>query len=233
MDDAVNRFTMKKQLLMIEDEIELAGAVTYALESADLEITHATTLTEAMKRINEKQFSLILVDLHLPDGSGMEFIPALRINELNRHTPILIMTGDSELDRKVSAFAQGVEDYIVKPFHLLELRARVERRMAKQSEFETLVAGPVKLNLQTQTVELQGLKGPIYLTPREFKILHLLAKNPKITHSRDTILKKIWGDGIHVTNRTVDAHICYLRKKLEGYGNLIRSSAGEGYRFHG
>jgi DNA-binding response OmpR family regulator len=223
---------MKHKILIIEDEMDLAEAIKGGLEMAGMDVVHATNLADSYKAINQEDFSLILADLHLPDGQGMQFLPVVRMNDRNRHTPILIMTGDSELEKKVNAFSQGVDDYIVKPFHLLELRARVERRLSKQNEFEFLEVGPVRLNLQNQTVELSGVKGTIYLTPREFKILHLLAKNPKMTYSRDLILKKIWGDGIHVTHRTVDAHICYLRKKLENHGKLIRSSAGEGYRFH-
>jgi len=222
---------MKNEILLIEDELDLATSVKTGLENEGMEVTHASSLAEAYQYISKKKFSLILTDLHLPDGKGMQFLPVLKLNDLNRHTPVLIMTGDSELENKLTAFSQGVEDYVVKPFHLQELGARMKRRLAKQDEFDTLEVGPVKLNLQNQTIELTGVKGTVYLTPREFKILHLLAKNPKITYSRETILKKIWGDGIHVTNRTVDAHICYLRKKLEKHGSLIRSSAGEGYRF--
>ena len=222
---------MNKKILMIEDDVELSNLVKASLELSGLAVETCSSMGAAIGKINSEGFSLILVDLNLPDGKGMDLLEQALTNEKNRHTPMIIMSANGDLSSKVDAFSFGAEDYITKPFHLLELRARVERRLAKQTEMDQLQAGPITLELHSQSIRLSGLKSPITLTPREFKILHLLAKNPKQTFSREMILDKIWGKDIHVTTRTVDAHICYLRKKLDRYCHVIRSSAGEGYRF--
>jgi len=222
---------MNKKILMIEDDIELVELVKNSLELSGLTVETSNSMNHAIEKINNENFSLILIDLNLPDGKGMDLLEKALSNDMNRHTPMIIMSANTDLSSKVDAFSFGAEDYITKPFHLLELRARIERRLAKQVEMDQLEAGPITLELHSQSVRLSGLKSAVTLTPREFKILHLLAKNPKQTFSREMILDKIWGKDIHVTTRTVDAHICYLRKKLDRYCHVIRSSAGEGYRF--
>lgn len=219
------------KILLIEDDLELGELIMSELTGFNVGVELIRTLEAAKESLMNFDYSLVLVDLNLPDGKGIELLEVAKNSEKNSNVPVLIMTGVNDVKTKVEAFAKGVEDYIVKPFDFLELKARIDRRLLKQSEFEKLEIGPITLDYHTQSVKLLGIKSPIYLTPREFKILHLLAKNPKQTYSREMILKKIWGEGIHVTNRTVDAHICYLRKKLDRYCHIIRSSAGEGYRF--
>ena len=148
--------------------------------------------------------------------------------------PFVFLTGNNDVGSKISAFSLGADDYIVKPFHLLELRARIENKLKKRnSGKETfLTIGPFVFDVQYQKIKTQGGKMEFSLTAREFKILLLMGKNPERTFTREEILKKIWGENVYVTNRTIDAHICYLRKKLTPYSSCIESIPSEGYRFN-
>ena len=196
----------------------------------------ANSLKDGIEKATAEKFSLIVIDIGLPDGDGFELFKQLRNLPNNKKTPVIFLTGDEDVNSKISAFSLGADDYIVKPFNTLELRARVERRLKKHMEDalngDHITAGPLVLEVSSQRLKIQGKKGYVSLTPREFKILLLLVKNPERIFTREFILNKIWGRDVFVTDRTVDAHICYLRKKLNKFSTYVQSVPGEGYRFN-
>jgi len=224
-----------QNILLIDDSVDLISAVESALSPLDLHMDTAATVQEGLERIANKKYNLIIVDIMLPDGDGFDLFQKIRSFTHYKKTPIIFLTGKEDVGSKISAFSLGAEDYIVKPFHLLELRARIDRRLKKlleeDSDHDHVHSGPLSLEISSQRVRLHGKADYITMTPREFKILLLLTKNPDQIFTREYILDQIWGKGIFVTDRTVDAHICYIRKKLEHCSTHIQSVPGEGYRF--
>jgi DNA-binding response OmpR family regulator len=229
--------TMHK-ILVIDDAEEVVVSVEAALSSASTSLDAAYTVKEALAKAQAYLYDLIIIDITLPDGDGFDLLLKIRNLEGYAQTPVIFLTGREDVSSVVSAFSLGAEDYIVKPFHLLELRARVERRLihkeskVNSSSEDQIIAGQLMISPQSQRVKLKGKADFIPLTAREFKILLLLVKSPDHVFSRKQILDKVWGSEITVTDRTVDAHICYLRKKLLQFSGSIESVSGEGYRFN-
>jgi DNA-binding response OmpR family regulator len=228
---------MMHKILVIDDAEEVILAVESALSASTIHVDSALTVKDAMKKASSQLYHLILIDIMLPDGDGFDLLLKMRKIEGYQSVPMIFITSKEDVSSVVSAFSLGAEDYIVKPFRLLELKARVERRLNKESKTVTgenseVVAGELVINTSAQRVKVHGKNENIQLTSREFKILLLLAKNPDHVFSRKQILERVWGANINVTNRTVDAHICYLRKKLDRFSTYIESVSGEGYRFN-
>jgi DNA-binding response OmpR family regulator len=161
----------------------------------------------------------------------------VQADEKLKTIPVFFLTGKDDISTKVAAFAMGAEDYIVKPFNALELRARVEakiKRAASQVEsHQILRKGDLQLDGATHRVYslASGEPSLIRLTPREFKLLFYLAKNEDHVISRSSLLDAIWGDSVEVFDRTVDTHISAIRKKLDKLSGYIESVSGAGYRF--
>ena len=225
-----------QNILLIDDDIEISTAVKESLIPLGISVEQSQNVQQGYAKLLEKTYSMILIDIQLPDGSGFDLYQKILATEQFRNIPVIFLTASEDVGSKISAFSLGAEDYIVKPFHLLELRARIERRMKSKNmggQINDLYSvGPFTFDLSAQTLKIAGSRQTITLTPREFKILLLLSRSPNQVFSRDDILDKIWGKDIHVTDRTVDAHICYIRKKLENHSKMIRSLPGEGYRMH-
>jgi len=150
-----------------------------------------------------------------------------------------MVTGRSETSDVVQGFAAGADDYIQKPFKPEELRARVDARL-KRAKAQSVKSTPDKfekadlrfsVGLQRVSQVVNGTEQPFELTPNEFKILYYLARSEGKTLSRADILKEVWGEHLHVIERTVDKHVCALRRKMGSAGRYVASVAGEGYRF--
>jgi len=228
-----------QKILVIDDAEEIAVSVEAALSSSLVDVDAAYTVKEALAKTSAYLYDLIIIDIMLPDGDGFDLLLKIRNLEGYAQVPVVFLTGREDVSSVVSAFSLGAEDYIVKPFHLLELRARIERRLVhrevkpvNQGSEDQIIAGQLVISPLSQRVKLRGKADFIPLTAREFKILLLLVKSPDHVFSRKNILDKVWGSDITVTDRTVDAHICYLRKKLQQFSGSIESVSGEGYRFN-
>ncbi len=222
--------------LLIDDSPEIALAVESALSPIGITVDTAVSVAEGLQKANATHYDLLIIDIMLPDGDGFDLYLKARNFHGYEKTPVIFLTAKEDVGSKVSAFSLGADDYIVKPFNLLELRARVECRLKKHQERSTegdqVAAGSLILEVSSQRLRILGRNDNISLTPREFKILLLLVRNPDRIFTREHILDKIWGQDVYVTDRTVDAHICYLRKKLEQFSTYIESVPGEGYRFN-
>ncbi len=224
------------KVLIVDDAEEIILAVESALAPLGVETMTAQTVSEALQKAAVNLFDLVIIDIMLPDGDGFDLFTKIRSLHDYKKVPVIFLTAKDDIASKVSAFSLGADDYVVKPFHLLELRARVENKLKKHAEMsmegDQITAGPLTLEVSSQRLKVRGKGEFIALTPREFKILLLLVKSPDRIFSREYILDKIWGQDVFVTDRTVDAHVCYLRKKLSKFSTHIESVPGEGYRFN-
>lgn len=191
---------------------------------------------EARNYLRHQIPALILLDIGLPDGNGLELCAELQGESPTREIPIIFLTGQGEVAHKVTAFAMGAEDYLVKPFSPLELKARLEARLKKlqnkNGSGSTICRGMLEIDAATQRVfRLEGsIRVAISLTPKEFKLLFHLARFEDRVFSRDQLLTLAWTDA-QVYDRTVDTHISAIRKKLGHLSEYIESISGEGYRF--
>jgi len=224
------------KILLIDDATDVQKITTLAL-GKDYDVTVAPTLDTAQQEITKQSFDLILLDVTLPDGDGYHLCASLQSEEQTREIPVIFLTGKSRVSDKVMAFSLGADDYIVKPFEPLELRARIDARLKKlksRKETETSVRkGDLRVNVPYQKAYLTDETGEreLELTPIEFKILYYLAKCEGVVYSRDQILTAIWGGNVHVLDRTIDTHISALRKKLGNHAHYIESVLRTGYRF--
>lgn len=223
------------KILLVEDSTEAAQLVQRAL-GRPMHIEWARTVREASNLLAKKEFDLLLLDAHLPDGDGFHLCSLLQAQGGAHTMPIILLTAKNSISDKVMAFSLGADDFISKPFDGLELKARVEARLRKressQIASDVILCGDLEINKRTQKVHLitDGTSREIELTPREFRILLLLASQPNAVLSRDEILNKVWGENVHVYTRSVDTHVSKLRKKLGEKGELINSVHGMGYR---
>lgn len=227
------------RILFVEDSVSSQQAVQAVLNSSDFDLVCAPTFQSAMDATlaATNAFDLILLDLSLPDGDGLQLLRKWRESERFRDTPILLLTGTEDVETKVTAFSLGAEDYMVKPVSPRELKARVELRLRKADDrkapSDTLTRGRLTLNfpLMRATLNENGADITLELTSKEFRLVATLAQNEGRTFTRAQLVKEIWGKDMHVVNRTVDSHICGARRKLRSAGQYIQSITGTGYRF--
>ncbi len=225
-----------KKALLIEDSAEYQLLVRVALAES-FQVHSAHDATEAGQELLKNTFDLILIDVGLPGRDGLALCEELRRDSRFASTPILFVTGRREPSDLVSGFAAGADDYIFKPFHPEELRARVEARVKRAN------ASPINhdhfwkaelrfsIGRQRVTQTTAEHERDLDLTPNEFKILYHLAKNEGRTLARSDILREVWGENLHVVERTVDKHICSLRRKMGSAAHYVASVPGEGYVF--
>lgn len=224
------------RILLVEDQREFQLLVAQALSDEENTVVVAPTVAQATDTLKREAFDLILLDISLPDRSGMDLFAELKADAVLSQTPVIFLTGAESLPSKVAAFSMGAEDYITKPFNGIELRARVlskirKVRVSTASSTDEAQYGPFRFKLGAQKVFNTADGREISLTPREYKLLYLLAKNEGKVLSRDTILDEVWGRGVHVGDRTVDTHMYSLRKKLSSLSEIIESVPTVGYRF--
>jgi DNA-binding response OmpR family regulator len=173
------------------------------------------------------------LDVSLPDGNGLEFLPEIKKTAELMDVPVFILTVDGNVLSKVAAFGIGADDYICKPFNALELRSRVEARLKRnemQGQKRRLIGDLVLDQSRMQVWRQSAPEQKIELTPNEFKLLFLLSRRPEVIYSRQQILDEVWGPSAHITDRTVDAHVSHLRKKIEFSRIQIETVAGVGYK---
>lgn len=232
--------TAMKKVLIIEDDKSLADLVELHLKDISCEVQKADKAHIGQDLALENDYDLIILDLMLPDGDGMDICRTLRM-EKNR-TPILMLTAKSEEIDKVLGLESGADDYLTKPFSVRELVARVKaiwRRMEMdhgpetEEQPTTLAYGDLEIDLDKRMVSLSGKR--IDLTPKEFDLLSLLAQNPGRSYSRMRLLNLIWGTQFEGYEHTVNSHINRLRSKIEpdvSNPTFILTSWGYGYRFN-
>lgn len=221
-------------ILLVEDSKEIFYMVGQSISSI-ANITWSESVEDAKAQVLKKKFDLIIIDIGLPDGNGLHLCTDLQ-NRFSR-IPIFILTGEHDLSQKVMGFSAGADDYITKPFEILELRARITAKLNKLDQvseaLETLHWKELTINCNRYEVTIFNDKTPLNadLTALEFKILLFFAHRTENVLTRDAILDGIWGEDTYVNHRTVDTHISKLRKKLLTASETIKSIHGKGYKF--
>jgi two-component system, OmpR family, phosphate regulon response regulator PhoB len=222
------------QILIVEDEEPLRILLRYNLEAEGYEVAAAAGGDEAETLIQEKTPDLILLDWMLPGISGIELCRRLRGRSETRQVPVIMLTARGEETERVRGLVTGADDYVVKPFSVPELLARVRallRRSRPDLVAETLRAGDIELDRAAHRVRRSGREIP--LAPTEYRLMEFLMQNRGRVYSRAQLLDSVWGQDVYVEDRTVDVHIGRLRRALRRGGSKdpIRTVRGAGYSF--
>ena len=229
---------MLVKVLVIEDEPDIRKTVEYNLTREGYEVSGCGSISEAKTLLENPNFSIILLDLMLPDGSGLDLCKQIKSNPETNETPILILTAkDDEVD-KVVGFELGADDYVTKPFSVRELILRVKailKRNTKTISSSNQIHeinrnfGSLKIDLESYEVFINDEE--VILTTLEFKLLNQLIERRGRVQTRDQLLTDVWGYSSDVTTRTVDTHIKRLREKLGSMGKYVQTIRGVGYKF--
>ncbi|MFU8823507.1 phosphate regulon transcriptional regulator PhoB [Yoonia sp.] len=223
---------LQPSVLVVEDEPAQREVLSYNLESEGYRVIKAADGNEALLLIEEEQPDLILLDWMLPGTSGIEICRQIKSRPAFRMTPVIMLSARSEEVDKVRGLDTGADDYISKPYSIVELLARVKahlRRSRPATMGERLVYGDIVLDSETHKV-FRG-ENELRLGPTEFRLLTTFMEKPGRVWSRDQLLDRVWGRDIYVDARTVDVHVGRLRKVLGSHGGdeLIRTVRGAGY----
>ena len=225
---------MSQKILIIEDEPDIRKTLEYNLSREGFDVICASSLSEGKDSINAAKFSLILLDLMLPDGSGLDLCRELKSDPKKNLIPIIILTAkDDEVD-KVVGFELGADDYVTKPFSVRELILRVKavlKRGNVKSESLEVQRQFGDLVIDVDSHEVFVNNNQVILTALEFKLLRQLVDRRGRVQSRDQLLSDVWGYSADVTTRTVDTHIKRLREKLGAMGKYVQTIRGVGYKF--
>ncbi len=221
-------------IYILEDDDSIRELLEYSLTRSGLDTRGFATPHEFGAAVAAERPTLVLLDVMLPEEDGLSVLSRLRRDPATASVPVIMLTArDSEFD-KVTALDAGADDYITKPFGVMETLARVRallRRAAPQAEpSDRLCAGDIVLSLSDRTVTADGRE--ISLTYKEFELLALLLENKGTVLRRDTILDRIWGYSFEGGTRTVDVHVRTLRQKLGDAGAVIETVRGVGYKIN-
>lgn len=224
----------KPKILLVEDDNQLREATSSYLRS-DFTVMVAADGETALRLIEQNKFELILLDLGLPGMDGHRLLASIRASEVK--IPMLILSGRTGVEEKLMGFSLGADDFVAKPADPRELRARIHlqiKRMnaTKHSEQEFRI-GPFEGSLARQSLAYWENEKRIEVnpSPQEFRLLHYFLTHIEHVISRDEILGRVWGNDRQVNDRSVDALVSKVRRKLGPYGELLESVHGEGYRF--
>jgi len=218
-------------IYVVEDDEEIRGIVTYALNSAGLEAAGFESGEGFFNAIQSKLPELVLLDIMLPGEDGLEILRQIRESVRTKKLPVIMLTAKNSEYDKVRGLDMGADDYVAKPFGVMELISRVNavlRRSAEKEE-DTLALPGIVLNTARREVFCATEGRAINLTYKEFELLHYLMQNVGRVLSRDKMLETIWGYDFEGESRTLDMHIKSLRQKLGESGTLIKTVRGVGY----
>lgn len=221
-------------ILVVDDEFDICQILQYNLEKEGYSVSVATSAEEALQNNNIADFNLLLLDVMMDGMSGFELASVLKNNENTAHIPIIFLTAkDSEQD-VLHGFGLGADDYISKPFRILELLARVKVVLARADHKEKpgkdiIQYEGIALNTSQKKVHVDGVEVPF--TRTEFELLALLLSHRGRVLSRQELIDSIWPDNTTVMDRTVDVNILRIRKKIEPYASCIGTKMGYGYYF--
>ena len=225
---------MAKKVLVVDDEKLIVKGIRFSLEQDGMEVTCAYDGEEALRLAQENKFDMILLDIMLPKMDGFEVCQAIR--EFS-NMPIVMLTAKGDDMDKILGLEYGADDYITKPFNILEVKARIKaimRRTAasepKEENSKVIESGDLKLDCESRRLFVQGRE--INLTAKEFDLLELLVMNPNKVYSRENLLNLVWGYEYPGDVRTVDVHVRRLREKIEPNPSdpkYVHTKLGVGY----
>ena len=220
------------KVLLIEDDPSIAGAILDALEAVSWNVTSVRSGHDGLEHVTRGGWDIVLLDLGLPDLDGTD---VTRLARQSTNTPIIVISARGDEADRVLALELGADDYLVKPFGMRELLARiraVHRRFStadEPREGSLLAVGELRVDVRQRRAHLGSTE--LMLTPKEFDVLAYLAADPNTAHRRETILQDVWDMNWYGSTKTLDAHVASLRKKL-GNPDWIQAVRGVGFRLH-
>ena len=225
---------MTPRVMIVEDEESLTAILRYNLEAEGYAVDTSLRGDEAESKLRESVPDLLLLDWMLPGVSGIELCRRLRSRDETRELPIIMLTARGEESERIRGLSTGADDYVVKPFSVPELMARIRsilRRARPETVASILEIGGLELDRQTHRIRRS--RRELHLGPTEYRLLEFLMQKPGRVFSREQLLDGVWGQGVYVDERTVDVHIGRLRKAINrGHAkDPIRTVRGAGYAF--
>lgn len=222
-------------IYLLEDDSGIRNFVTYALNNSGLETENFELPSDFWQAMNKKIPELVLLDIMLPEEDGLSILKKIRSDDKTARLPVIMLTAkDTEYD-KVQGLDSGADDYVSKPFGIMELLSRIKALLRRTSDSgkdkNSLTVGNICIYPSKHEVFADDTK--INLTLKEYELLLWLVKNKGEVYSRDTLLQKIWGYGFSGESRTVDVHVRTLRSKLGKSGDIIKTIRGVGYKAGG
>lgn len=227
--DTVDTSSAPLRLLLVEDDLEIVRTLREGLPESRFQLNHAATVEAGRQMLLSQIFDVVVLDLQLPDGSGLAIADALRA--AGSDVPILMLTGKSAVSERVDGFKHGADDYLCKPFAVEELLARLTAllKRSRPDRRNLLKYADVELDLLTRVVRRHDLQATLSL--REVDLLAYLMHRPEQVVPRSAILEQVWGDDAEGDSNVVNVYINYLRNRLEGgrFPRLIHTVRGVGY----
>ncbi len=222
-------------ICVVEDDKDIREMEAYALKSAGFDVLCAASSQEFFSALGRSQPDLVILDVMLPGRDGFAILQDIRENPTLSKVPVMMVTAKTlEMD-KIRGLDAGADDYLTKPFGIMEFLARVrailrraERQKGEISECASLTLGPIAIDDSRHLVTLNGK--PVELTFKEYEVLKLLASRPGIVFSREALMERVWGIDAVIESRTVDMHVKTLRKKLGTAGECVKTVRGVGYK---
>ena len=228
---------MAKKVLVVDDEKLIVKGIRFSLEQDGMEVDYAYDGESALEAAHEKKYDIILLDVMLPKMSGFEVCQQIR--EFS-DVPIIMLTAKGDDMDKILGLEYGADDYITKPFNILEVKARIKaifrrnnRNVPEQENQKVIETKGLKIDVDSRRVYIDDKE--VNLTAKEFELVYLLVSNPNKVYSREQLLKTIWGPSYPGDARTVDVHVRRLREKIEATPadpKYIHTKWGVGYYFH-
>ena len=225
---------MAKKVLVVDDEKLIVKGIRFSLEQDGMEVDCAYDGEKALECAKNKEYDMILLDLMLPKMNGLEVCQQIR--EFS-DVPIIMLTAKGEDMDKILGLEYGADDYITKPFNILEVKARIkaimrrtEKKGAEQTKSKVIQAGDLTMDCEARRVNIAGRE--VNLTAKEFDVLELLIFHPNKVYSRENLLNIVWGYDYPGDSRTVDVHVKRLREKIKGGKEWeLQTVWGVGYKF--
>lgn len=229
---------MGKKVLVVDDEKLIVKGLRFSLEQDDMEVECAYDGEEALEMAKSNQYDLVLLDIMLPKLTGLEVCQQIR--EFS-DVPVIMLTAKGEDMDKILGLEYGADDYITKPFNILEVKARIKALLRRtgtktkgvsEKKAQVLEAGDLRLDCEGRRLHISGVE--VNLTAKEFDVLELLVLNPNRVYSRENLLKLVWGEDYPGDVRTVDVHIRRLREKIEpnpSEPKYVHTKWGVGYYY--
>lgn len=218
-------------IAVVEDDESIREIELYTLKTTGFEATGYPDGAAFFAALKQKMPSLVILDVMLPNEDGISILKKLRAAPNTEHLPVILATARSSEYDKVKGLDLGADDYLVKPFGMMEMVSRVKavlRRTQNSQDAEILTCGMIRMDSSSHTVAVDGQS--IDLTLKEYELLHAFMKRPGMVYTRDQLLNEIWGMEYDGETRTVDVHIRTLRSKLGKAGGCISTVRGIGYR---
>ena len=229
---------MKKTILVVDDEKDIIDLLSYNLAKEGFTVSTARNGKEALEKVRQKP-DLIILDIMMPEMNGLQVIQELKKDKTFTGIPVLLLTAKGTETDEIVGLEVGADDYIVKPVKIGKLIARVHAALRRQEhaaqkavpQVDMIKIKDLEINVTSYTATIGKRK--LVLPRKEFETLVYLIRNKGRVLSRESILNAVWGENIHVVDRTVDVHIRKIREKLETYAEMIETVPGVGYRFKG